>query len=92
MEIKLAASMRVAHGSPSDSRGHQTSSLPPPIDSEQQLIKLNLPLRASRPAIDFLSMTALERTLWEIRARSETALLAQTGSLDSFDVAALLAG
>ena len=91
MEIKLAATMRVAPR-PVNGVLHPSSSLPAPISDDQIFVKLNMPLRQSPPVIDFLSMTAMERTLWEIRARSEMALNAQTKSLSSADVIALIAG
>jgi hypothetical protein len=90
MEIKLAATMRVAHV-PQKAVGHAVP-VPPVLDETLPPPKLNPPLRPTRPVIEFLSMTALERTMWEIRARSATALHAQTQSLIGDDVEALIAG
>jgi hypothetical protein len=91
MEIKLAATARVAL----PQEGHPPTprvSLPEAIAPDQIFAKLNLPLRPTRPMDDYLEMSAMERTLWEIRSRSETALNVQTKALQGSDVAALLTG
>jgi hypothetical protein len=91
MEIRLAATTRVAL----PERGHPPTprvDLPPAIEADTIFAKLNMPLRPTRPMDEYLELSAMERALWEIKSRSETALHIQTTSLHGADVAALLTG
>lgn len=91
MDIRLAATTRVApprEGFPPTPR----VALPDAISQERIFAKLNLPLRPTRPMDEYLDMTAMERTMWEIKSRSETALNAQVTALHGSDVAVLLTG
>jgi hypothetical protein len=92
MEIKLAATTRVAAPAPVDHPPTPRVDLPAPIDTERVFAKLNMPLRPTRPMNEYLDMSAMERTIWEIRSRSQTALNVQATSLHGADVAALLTG
>jgi hypothetical protein len=91
MEIRIAATTRVAP-LPPDHPPPPHVALPEAIPEDRIFAKLNLPLRPTRPIIEYLEMSAMERTLWEIKSRSETALNAQVTALDGTDVAALLTG
>ena len=91
MDIKLSATTRVAPPPPTPPQG-PVSDLPQAIDPQRVFISLNAPLRPAVSAEELAGMTALERTTWEIRSRSETALTVQAMALHGTDVQALLTG
>ena len=92
MVITLHAAIPMAPGAVSAPPTPRGAPLETPPPTETATLSLATPMRPSRPLSEVASMSALERAVWEIKTRSETALQAQARALKGDDVSSLLTG